>query len=103
MAGTLLTIDTETLRRDTSALRMALGRVSAEVDGMFAALAALNRMWDGPANGTFALQFRNDAENMRSLCGTIEKLIGCMEEAAVQYDRHDKQAEAVIDAIRPGG
>lgn len=100
MAAELLTTDTGALDRDVNALRAGLGQINGEISGLFDALAALNRMWQGPANEAFALQFRGDMENMRELCRTVEELAGCMREASLEYQKCGQRMLDAISAVK---
>ena len=93
-------IDTAALQRDTAALQKELRSIQGEVDGLFDSLAALNRMWSGPANEAMDIQVRNDCENMKDLCLLVGRLLESMKDAAGRYEKGEGEAEAAVAAIR---
>lgn len=99
MAAAVLETDTNVLARDTGQMRSTLRRILEELEGMYGAVRALDAMWDGPANEMFKLQFRNDYENMMSICETVRDLIRCMENAAQRYRIGGAQVESAVEQI----
>lgn len=92
-------IDTGALNRDTNALNATLNQICTEINRMYDAVAALNAMWDGPANEAFIIQFNNDHEAMQSICTAVQSLIRSMEDAGKKYNNSEQQAGSVVASI----
>lgn len=99
MAVAVLETDTRALERDTGRMTFTLRRINDEIEGMYDAVRALDAMWEGPTNQAFRLQFRNDYENMTSLCQTVQDLLNCMINATHRYEAAGRQSEDLVDQI----
>lgn len=99
MAAVMLAVDSMALERDIAQMTFTYRQINAELEGMYEAVRALDAMCDGPANQAFRLQFRNDYENMMSICQTVQDLIRCMENAKHHYLAGGTQVESVVDQI----
>ncbi|MBR1496151.1 MAG: WXG100 family type VII secretion target [Oscillospiraceae bacterium] len=95
-----LAIDTVSLDRDAAALGDCLGRARVELNGLMEALFTLNRMWEGPANESFAEQFRIDAEMMEELQDTVKRFSEDMRSASSEYRRCGERVEDVLAALK---
>ena len=100
MAMNEIAVNTSTLSGDINELRTALSNVRKQLKEMFQQVTELDAMWDGPANEEFNRQFRNDYENARKLCTTIDSLLANMEFAKSQYNACENEVNGIISAIR---
>ena len=57
-------------------------------------------MWEGPANETFAQQFRLDAEMMEELQDTVKRFSEDMHSASEEYRRCGGRVEDVLAALK---
>ena len=99
MSNQEIAINTSTLRGDINELKQSLATARKQMESMFDQVAELDTMWDGPANAEFNNQFRNDYENMKNLCKTVESLIECMEFARDQYNLCENEVSGIVDSI----
>lgn len=99
MAIKEIAVNTSTLMNDIDELQTTLASARAQLDDMFNQMAELDTMWDGPANEEFNRQFRNDYENAKNLCKTIESLLECMKFAKNQYNTCENEVNDIVSAI----
>ena len=98
MAIQEITVDTSVLAGDISELQTALANAQRQLEEMFAEVAELDTMWDGPANEMFNRQFGNDHEKAKNLCKTVDSLIDCMIYAK-EYDLCENEVNDIVSSI----
>ena len=60
MSDNMVNVNTERMNNDISTLSDSLNNAKTEAKAIYEGVEALNGMWDGPANDSFAGQFRSD-------------------------------------------
>ena len=95
-----ITINTNTLNREISALRSHLQAIEQDLGNMYSAVRRLDAMWEGPANEAFRAQFESDRKSMEELCKTIRQIIECMEFAKNKYNQCETNVESIVQSIR---
>lgn len=96
----IIEINSNTLASDIEAMQQNLGNIINDVENMYAAIAMLDGMWDGPANIAFRQQFLKDKEDMDGVCQEIQHLIDCMTFAKDEYNNCENEISSIINAIR---
>ena len=93
-------INTVILKGDIDKLKSTLEQVRKSIDEAYTATHELDKMWDGPANMTFQIEFNNDQTVLVKMCDEIEKMIDSMGMAKVEYEKCEKDVNAIIDSIK---
>ena len=93
-------VDITTLEQDVKTLEEALKSVEKDMSGMFDSVAALNTMWDGPANEAFVQQFEIDHQVFGNLCTTIREIIDSIENAKDAYRKCENNVSDEINRIK---
>lgn len=100
MAVREIAVNTATLARDTAQLTMLLANLEKDKTKMIQEIQELNRMWQGPSNQTFNVQFKTDCTSLDNLCKTVREMIGAMENAKREYDQCDNRVNALVSALK---
>lgn len=93
-------IDTAQLGGTSSNIEGMVGQMKESVQRLYAELAELNTMWDGPANAAFNDQFQRDSEEMSGICKALDGYVQDLNTARNEYDKCDSDVRSIIDAIR---
>jgi len=99
MAIREIAVDMARLRADIGELRDVVARLRGQMREMFADIAALDQMWEGPANAEFVRQFRSDYEAMEAMCKTIDTIIACYAFAEKEYTNCEGNVYDIVAAI----
>lgn len=97
----------EEIRIDTARLGSTGAMIKTTVEQMrqctqrlYAEMAELNGMWQGPAQGAFIAQFQQDQQAMEQICQALQEYAQDLEQAKNEYEKCNGDVRAVIDAIR---
>ncbi len=93
-------ISTEYLGKDIKNLKNTLVSLKQDKRKMTEEIEELNTMWKGPANEAFVKQFYLDCVSFDNLIEVIDKMIGEMEHAKVEYEKCDNKVSDILRALR---
>lgn len=94
-----IAVDTGILVSDIENLQEQLNLIKGDLDKMYDSVNLLDSMWDGPSNEAFVAHFRQDKEDMSSLCNTVQELINCLSFARQEYDRCENEVNGIVSSI----
>lgn len=97
---TKLEIESRRLQGDIDRLKAHLADIRRTGARMMSNVNALSAMWEGEAKNAFVEQFRTDSEILSAMEGTIESLIGHLEDARGQYDACENSVASIVQGIR---
>ena len=93
-------IDTAQLGSTGSSIGEMVAQMKQSVQRLYAEVAELNTMWEGPANAAFNRQFNQDSEAMTAICTALEGYVQDLNTARNEYDKCNSDVRSIIDAIR---
>lgn len=100
MAISLIEVDTALLERDRLQMRERLNTVLASLRSIYADVAELDGMWEGPTNAAFNRQFAADREQFEAFCAQVNELIQNLEYAKAEYEKCEAQVQSAVAAVR---
>ncbi len=100
MASDYIKVNTVALRNDARDLEEMAEQSKKQLVNMHSEIAALDRMWDGPANEAFVKQFNGDYELLNAICEGVKAFANDLREAAREYDKCEDSVESAVRAIR---
>ena len=93
-------MDTSLLGRDIDNLENTLTQLETWIEKMFDTINKMDTMWKGPANNVFNVQFKNDYETCKTMCGILRELIGSLNHAKEEYDKCEQNVNNMIRSIK---
>lgn len=93
-------IDTARLGGTAGAIRTMVEQMQECVQRLYAEMAELDTMWQGPANAAFTAQFRQDQQAMEQICQGLQQYAQDLEQAKNDYEKCNDDVRGIIDAIR---
>lgn len=96
---TEIAVDTLLLKADIEKIQTGLQNINNEMNLMYEGVEVLDRMWDGPANEVFKIQFTNDKNKMQELCKQIQEYIDTLNNAKKEYEVCEAEVKGIIDSI----
>ena len=92
-------VETGQVNRMVQGFKESLTQISANRQRMYNAMEALDGMWQGQAHDVFAIQYRNDNEEVLALLKDLEQVAENMAKARQEYDTCEQQVKETIAAI----
>lgn len=93
-------IDTARLGGTGGDIRTAVEQMQGCVQRLYAEMAELDTMWQGPANAAFVAQFRQDQQTMEEICRALQGYARDLDQARNDYEKCSGDVRGIIDAIR---
>ena len=93
-------IDTARLGGTGGTIKTMVEQMQGCVQRLYAEMAELDTMWQGPANAAFEAQFRQDQEAMEQISQDCQGYAEDLEQAKSEYEKCNGDVRGIIDAIR---
>ncbi|WP_300280741.1 WXG100 family type VII secretion target [uncultured Subdoligranulum sp.] len=93
-------IDTARLGGTGGTIKTMVEQMQGCVQRLYAEMAELDTMWQGPANAAFEAQFRQDQQAMEQICQALQGYAEDLEQAKSEYEKCNGDVRGIIDAIR---
>lgn len=93
-------IDTARLGGTGDTIQTAVEQMRGCVQRLYAQMEELDAMWQGPAHGAFATQFRQDQQTMEQICLALQGYAKDLHQARTEYEQCNHDVRGIIDAIR---
>lgn len=93
-------IDTARLGSTGDNIQTAAEQMRECVQRLYAEMEELDAMWQGPAHGAFAAQFRQDQQAMEQICQALQGYAQNLNQAKNEYEQCNHDVRGIIDAIR---
>jgi len=100
MAKDYTKIDASRLMGDITKTEADIAQSEKETDGMFAAVAELNKMWQGPANEAFNQQFIDDYNRMKNYLSNLKKYAQRLREDKTAYESCESRVREKVNALK---
>ncbi len=93
-------INTGNLGRTREQVSSHIRQIKEQVAAMYGDISSLGTMWEGEAHSTFDSEFRKDVGRLENLCGDLDGIVSYEDHAIAEYERCEKDAARLIDAVR---
>ena len=100
MAKEHVKTDTSRLMGDISKTEADITQAEKETNDMFAAVAELNKMWQGPANTAFNQQFTDDYNRMKNYLSNLRKFTQRLKEDKTAYESCEARVLEKVNALK---
>lgn len=92
-------VDTSSLSYTIKSMEGELSEVDNLIKELYAALTAMDGMWEGAAHDTFAAQYLEDQKVLANMRVTIAEVISGLEGARKNYEQCENSVETEIKKI----
>lgn len=92
-------VETSTLESTIRSMETELADIVEISNRLYAALEALDGMWEGKAHDTFALQYRSDQNRLKNICKKLDNAIVDLSKARQKYDSCEQSVKNKISGI----
>ena len=99
MSDNMVRVNTDQMNNDIAVLSDSLHRVKTEAKTIYDGVEALNGMWDGPANDSFAGQFRNDFQIVDKCINELIEYIQLLTEDRKQYNDCETNVYEMVEHL----
>lgn len=100
MAGTVIEVNTSTLRSDISTIEGEINSLKSDVKSLRTTANQLSSMWDGNAKNAFIAAVNDDIRRLEDLIGAIGKFTDKTDTSRVEYEKCENAVAGIISAIR---
>lgn len=100
MAVREIAVELPQLNNGINSIQTKLVEVRHIMKELFASMEQLDAMWDGPANAALMAQFKNDNNNMESVCKSIDHMIESYRNAHKEYVKCESSVQGIINSLK---
>jgi len=100
MASRMIKVNTNALGNDVAQMKSLSKSVEHDLNEIYSLVAALDAMWDGPANDEFRKQFTSDKQVCANVVKGINKLITDTESAKSKYQTCERNVHSLVSSLR---
>ena len=92
-------VNTGRMRADSRQLQEYLGKAEEHLARYQEQMAALDRMWKGPAHDAQQQRFMQAYQKMETLCGLMRQLVQQLETACGRYEDCEENVRQLVDGL----
>lgn len=100
MAGTMIEVNTSTLRSDVSAISAEISGLKNDVERLKSTADQLSTMWDGNAKNAFIAAVNDDIKRLEELISAIGKFTDKTDSSRAEYEKCENAVAGIVAAIR---
>lgn len=93
-------VNTGSLGRTREQVSSHIRQIKEQITAIYSDLSSLGTMWEGEAHSTFDSEFRKDVRRLENLCRDLDRIVSYEDHAIAEYERCEKDAARLIDAVR---
>lgn len=92
-------VNTSSLSYTIQKMNEELSNITGIAKNLYAALTALEGMWEGASHDIFAAQYQNDQQTLENMTKTLSNVIKGLDEARKVYEQCEDSVETEIRKI----
>ena len=96
----MIKVNTNVLSQDIQDMRTLAKSVERDLNDIYTLVAALDTMWDGPANDEFRRQFTADKKVCANVVKEIDRLINDTTSARSKYESCERNVHSLVNSLR---
>ena len=96
----MIKVNTNVLGNDIQEMRTLAKSVDDDLNEIYTLVAALDAMWDGPANDEFRRQFTADKKVCANVIKEISRLINDTAFAKNKYEGCERNVHSLVSSLR---
>ena len=100
MAGTIIEVNTSTLRNDVSRINTEISGLKKDVRQLRTTAQQLSSMWEGSAKTAFIAAVNDDIGRLEELINAIDKFTGKTDDARSEYEKCENAVSGIIASIK---
>lgn len=100
MAGTVIEVNTSTLKSDVSTINGEISSLKNDVKSLRSTASQLSSMWDGSAKNAFIAAVNDDIRRLEELINAIGKFTDKTDTSRAEYEKCENAVAGIISAIR---
>lgn len=100
MAGTIIEVNTSTLRNDISSIETEISSLKKDVERLRNSLSQLSTMWDGKAKVSFVASVNDDIGRLSELIDAINKFTDKTDSVRADYEKCEIAVANMVASIK---
>ncbi len=100
MAGTVIEVNTSTLRNDVSRINTEISGLKKDVRQLRTTAQQLSAMWEGVAKTAFVAAVNDDIGRLEELINAIDKFTGKTDTTRSEYEKCENAVSSIIASIK---